>query len=195
MKKRTLAGLGLAAALMFSGLSTQAASAYPPGRALSMSSDANMVQYRSNSVHIVVDNISSGALTFSVNGKVSKTFAPRTNGNTQSWYFFPSAPGKYLITSSSGVESKSTTVYVPKQPPLPSAITVRKGFQLNFQYVAPGSTVSMTINGRRAATGVADANGRVTLSVEAGLVTRGSNQVLINYGGAFTGGGKIKGLK
>jgi hypothetical protein len=195
MKKRTLAGLGLAVALTFSGLAPQAASAYPPGRSLNLAADANMVQYRSNRVHIVVDNVASGRLTFSVNGKVSRYFSPRISGSSQSWYFYPSAPGKFIVTGSSGIESKSTTIYVPKQPPLPRQITVRKGFHMNFQYVAPGSTVSMSINGVRAATGVADANGELTLSVAAGVVTRGANQVYINYGGAFTSGGKIVGLK
>jgi len=194
MKKRTLAGLGLAAALTISGLAPQAASAYPPGRALSMSSDGNLVQFRSNDVHITVSNLAIGKLKFSVNGKESKYFSTRISGDTQSWYFHPAAPGKYVITGTSGIESKSTTVYVPKQS-VPRKVSVKKGFTVRSTYVAPGTLVILSVGGKRVASATADADGIVNLVAPVGSLSRGTNQYYIIYGGAFTSGGKISGLK
>jgi len=194
MKKSTLAGLGLAIALTASAIAPQAASAYPPGRALSIASDANLVQYRSNGVRIALDNVASGRMKFSVNGKVSKYFSTKVSGSSQSWYFFPSAYGKFVITGTSGAESKSTTVYVPKQT-LPRSMTVRKSFTMRMAYVAPGATVTAYFVGKSPLTGVADQDGNVSIVVPAGKLSRGSNPIYVNYGGAFTMVGKVKGLK
>ena len=194
MKKRTLAGLGLAVALTLSGLAPQAASAYPPGRALTIASDSNLLQYRSNGAHIVLNNLSSGSMKFSVNGKVSKYFPTKIVGGSQSWYFYPAAYGKFVITGVSGSESKSTTVYVPQQN-VPRSVTVRKSATVRAQYVAPGTTVTVFIAGNGSVSGVADADGKVSIVIPAGRLARGSNQIYVNYGGAFTMVGKIKGLK
>jgi len=195
MKKNLLSGVAVAVALTLSSVAPQAASAYPPGRALTMSSEGNMAQYRSFGMHIFLENLSPTPFTFSVNGKVSKRFPTKKDGNSESWFFYPSRPGKFDITASSGSESRSTVVWVPKQSRLPRAITVRKGFPINLQFVAPGTRVVVFTQAHRITSGVADADGNVDLWVPAGSLERGNQQVLINYGGAFTGGSKVKGLK
>jgi len=195
MKKNLLSGVALAVALTLSSVAPQAASAYPPGRALTMSSEGNMAQYRSFGMHFVLDNLSPTPFTFSVNGKVSKRFPTKKDGNSESWFFYPSRPGKFDITASSGSESRSTTVWVPKQSKLPRAITVRKGFPINLQFVAPGTLVVVHSFGKTITSGIADSDGNVNLWINAGKLRRGNQSLYIDYGTAFTGGQKIKGLK
>ena len=195
MKKNVLSGVAVAVAVTLSCVAPQAASAYPPGRSLSLSVDTNLAQYRSNGIHIVADHLAPTPFTFAVNGKISKRFPTKKDGNSESWFFYPSRPGKFVVTASSGSESRSTTVWVPQQSKLPRAITVRKGFPMNLQFVAPGTRVVVFTQTHRITSGVADADGNVDLWVPAGSLERGNQQVLINYGGAFTGGSKVKGLK
>lgn len=194
MNKRTLAGLGLAVALTVSGVSPQAAMAYPPGRVLTVTSSVNLLQYRSGTF-IEANHLAAGSLKFSVNGKLGKYFPIYASGSSQKWPFWPKAPGKYDVVATSGLESASTSVYVPLQT-FPRAVSVRKSFTINLKYVAPGTAVYATVNGKRVASGTADANGLLTLVAPPGSFTRGvANQLLINYGGAFTGGAPIKALR
>ena len=195
MKKNLLSGVALAVALTLSSVAPQAASAYPPGRALTMSSEGNMAQLRSFGMHFVLDNLSPTPFTFSVNGKISKRFPTKKDGNSESWFFYPSKPGKFDITATSGSELRTSTVWVPQQSKLPRAITVRKGFPINLKYVAPGSRVVVHSEGHVLDSGFADSDGNVFLWVPAGALRRGNQNIYINYGGAFTGGGKVKGLK
>lgn len=194
MKKRTLAGLGLAVALTFSGLAPQAASAYPPGTDLQVAALSHLIKWRT-STRIVATNTAAGRVAFSVDGKVAKYFYPKASGTTQSWLFWPYRPGKFTITATSGSETKSTTVYSPQQPSLPRYISVRRTFPVNLKYVAPGTSVSVTVNGTTIASDVAGADGLITVNVPAHALARGSNAVLVNYGGSIITGGKILGLK
>jgi len=194
MKKHTLAGLGLAVALTFSGLAPQAASAYPPGSGLQISALSNLVKWRS-STRILVTNTDEGRISFSVDGKVNKYFFPKHAGIAQSWLFWPYRPGKFVITATSGSESKSTVVYSPQKPVLPRRISVRKPFLVNLKYVAPGTLVTVTVNGTQIATDVAGLDGLITISVPPHALDRGLNTVLFNYGGTIITGGKVSGLK
>lgn len=194
MKKNILSATAVAVALTLSCVSPQVASAYPPGRSLSLSTESNLAQYRSFGMHIVVDNLSPTPFTFAVNGKISKRFQTKKNGNSESWFFYPSRPGKFEITATSGSESRSTTVWVPEQSKLPRAITVRKGFAVHLKYVAPGTTVAVFSKGRVFNTGTADTNGNLDLWIPANSLQHGSQRVFINYGGAFISGCRVKGL-
>lgn len=194
MKKRTLAGLGLAVALTFSGLAPQAASAYPPGTDLQVSAMSSLVKWRS-STRILATNTAAGRVSFSVDGKVNKYFYPKHSGSTQSWLFWPYRPGKFVITATSGSETKSTTVYSPQKPSLPIRVSVRKSFPVNLKFVAPGTAVVVTINGASVASDVAGADGLITISIPAHSLARGANTVLVNYGGSIITGGKVSGLK
>jgi hypothetical protein len=194
MKKNILSATAVAVAVALSCVSPQVASAYPPGRSLSLSTESNLAQYRSFGMHIVVDHLAPTPFTFSVNGKVSRRFPTKKNGNSESWFFYPSRPGKFVVTATSGSESRSTTIWVPEQSKLPRAITVRKGFAVHLKYVAPGTTVAVFSKGRVFNTGTADSNGNLDLFVPAGSLQRGLQNVYLNYGGAFTSGCKVKGL-
>jgi hypothetical protein len=193
MKKILLASLAIAFSLSLA--TPQVASAYPPGRSLTMASEGSMAQYRSFGMHFVIDNLSPTPFTFAVNGKISKRFPTKKVGNSESWFFYPSRPGKFVVTATSGSESRSTTVWVPLQPKLPRAISVRKGFPIHLKYVAPGTVVAVFSKGRVFDSAAADANGNLDLFVPAGSLQRGKQSLYLNYGGAFTGGGKVKGLK
>jgi len=193
MKKTLFAAVAIS--LVLSCGASQPASAYPPGRTLTLSSDGNLAQYRSFGMHFVVNNLSPTPFTFAVNGKVSKRFPTKKDGNTESWFFYPPRPGKFDVTATSGSESRSTTVWVPLQPKLPRAISVRKGFPIHLKYVAPGTVVAVFSKGRVFDSAAADANGNLDLFVPAGSLQRGKQSLYLNYGGAFTGGGKVKGLK
>jgi len=194
MKKRTLAGLGLAVALTFTGLAPQAASAYPPGADMQVAPLSTMVKWRS-ATRIVATNTAAGRGTFAVDGKVNKYFMPKRSGTTQSWLFWPYRPGKFTITATSGGVTKSTIVYSPQKPSLPRRITVRRSFPVNLKYVAPGTTVSVSVNGSTIASDVAGADGLITITVPARSISRGANTVLVNYGGSIITGGKVSGLK
>jgi len=195
MKKKLLSVVVAVFAITLSCLAPQVASAYPPGRELTLAVDTHMAQYRSSGIHLVAEHVAPEPFTFSVNGKVSKRFPTKKDGNSESWYFYPSKVGKFVITATSGAETRKTTVWVPSQSKLPRAFTVRKGFAIHLKYVAPGTHVRVFTPGKTFTTGVADSDGNVDLWVPAGSLTRGTQQVLINYGGAFTGGSKVKGLK
>jgi len=195
MKKKLLSVAAVSMALTVSCVAPQAASAYPPGRSLSLSAETNLAQYRSAGIHIVANHLAPTAFTFAVNGKISKRFPTKKDGDSESWFFYPSRAGKFEVTATSGSETRSTTIWVPEQSKLPRAITVRRGFAIHLKYVAPGTRVRVFTPGKTFTTGVADADGNVDLWVPAGSLERGNQQVLINYGGHFTGGSKVKGLK
>jgi hypothetical protein len=195
MKKKLLFKVAVVFALILSCGPAQPASAYPPGRSLSMSVDTNLAQYRSKGIHLVAEHLAPTPFTFAVNGNISKRFPTKKDGNSESWFFYPSRPGRFDITATSGSESRSTTVWVPLQPKLPRAISVRKGFPIHLKYVAPGTVVAVFSKGRVFDSAAADANGNLDLFVPGGSLQHGKQSLYLNYGGAFTGGGKVKGLK
>jgi hypothetical protein len=194
MKKRTLASLGLAAALTFSGLAPQAASAYPPGTDFQIAPLSNMIKWRSYT-RVVATNTAPGRVTFYVNGQMATYFKPKPVGAAQSWLFWPYRAGKFVITAVSGSESKSTTIYSPEKLSLPVRMSVRRSFPVNLKYVAPGTTVFLSVNGTTIASDVAGSDGLISMSIPAGTLARGINNVSVNYGGVFSSGGKVAGLK
>lgn len=193
MSKRKFAVIGMAAVFLFSTVSPQIASAYPPGTALSVVPSSTIFKYRAP-IRINVSNIASTPVTFSVNGTVAKRYTSVT-GSTKSWLFWPYRSGIFTVSATSGGETKSTVVYSPQLPSLPVRASVRSTIPVNLKYVPPGTTVYVSVNGVLAASDSANSSGLVSLTIPASKLDRGANVVVVNYGGALSIAKKVVGLR
>ena len=174
---------------------TQTANAYPPRKPMTLTSDTEMMQSRTEQAQFVVRNTCPAAARILVNGTGYKSInASRGSG---SFTFGPAKPGRYTVTVRSCKEQISKLIYVPAVVVIPQKHVVPRKLSIYVKYVPAGTLVTFLLGGKRLPAVVpveASNSGIATIALPARTFKLGKNSVTFLVGTRIKISGQVVGI-
>lgn len=185
MNRKSFIAAALGASFVLATLLPTSASAYPPGTDLQLAASTSVIDWdnASEPVGLSLTNAGSTKVAVYVNGK--KKFGAYPTNGTLSWQFSPGATGRFVITGVVGGVRKTVTVYRPTRPIIYSAIKTTRAFWLRTKFAAPGTPVTVVINGvpsSKIRVTAVNSGGFGSVYIPGSLLRRGSNTVTFHLG-------------
>ncbi len=143
---RLVASTALIGAVVVSLLVPQMAQAYPPGRKLIVSLLPNVIQPTTGISHLRVINTKPGPVSVEI-GDADQVTLSGTPGYAN--YDITNLPsGKYRVVVTSGDESVTKYVYVPKPVIIPQIQVVSRKLDILFKYAPQGTVLTFQLSGK-----------------------------------------------
>lgn len=147
---RLLATVALIAAVVVGFLIPQSAQAYPPGRKLIVSLLPNVIQPTTGLAHLRVKNTKPGPVYVEI-GDANQVTLNGVPGYAN--YDITNLPsGKYRVVVTSGAETATKYVYVPKPVIIPQIQVVSRKLDILFKYAPQGTVLSFELAGKPVST-------------------------------------------